>query len=266
MTLDQKLPSILSASSVPTRTGDSLLFSVWSSAACTIDIVIRYAENFFAPITEHIIVSSTAATARTAVNLAVPLISGQIISIYCSSSSGLLRGQCFIKGEIRQGRVTGISQIQQLVVSGYITTYDPVIFPGNMKSSLDGEGMLQEYISTDILAVFTLPANSFWKFISLGSRLITSSAAGDRTISASFLNTGDYINLVTASIVQPLLQTYYYSIGDVSQLLTLMNNKIVTVKAPLNLKGINSISLSVDNSKTGDALNTQLWVEEFLNV
>jgi hypothetical protein len=265
MTLDQKLPSILSASSVPTRTGDSLLFSIWSSAACTIDIVIRYAENFFAPITEHIIVSSTAATARSVVNLAVPLISGQIISIYASSSTALKRGQCFIKGEIRQGKVTSISQIQQLILSDYITANLPASFPGTMKSSLDGEGNVTYYNDLTINPSFTLPANSYWKFISAQVALVTNSSAADRILQISFLKTG-VIGYAFSSIVQPLSQTYIYSIGDVFQQQTLLANKIITFKAPLNMKDFTSVLLGVNGAISGDAMDSYLWVEEFLNV
>lgn len=161
----------------------------------------------------------TPTTDRVITTAARALGNGWILNFSVFASAGSpLTGQCWARVNLQRGLGGASMQIGTLT-SGYVTTQEPIAYPGGaLRDSLDGRGVIRSITGTDPAAntefVETVPTGARWRFNALVVTFVTDATVGFRypqliiDDGATIQYISDPDNNQTASV------TYRYNAGS----------------------------------------------------
>jgi hypothetical protein len=119
---------------------------------------------------------------------------GWLIDAQITASSGtVVRGQCFARLEVIQGREGGVQSLGT-ILQGYALTNHALAFPGSpVINSTDGRGLLRSITGTDpalgVEISETVPTNARWLFRALRYTFVASAGVATR-VSHVFFDDG----------------------------------------------------------------------------
>lgn len=255
--------------SIPTRRGDILRLTFYSSLAFTASVIVRTYVNGDIQNGQFFVNTNTTRAARVQ---DIDLTDGHLVGVYVTYFSGTapLRGQCFVKGELRQG--TGTPAVTQLIIlSNYLTGSFAISYPTTpLISSVDGVGVRLIQTSATLGPTFNVPTNARWFVIGINYLITTSAVVANRIVSIQQSSGGNSFIFSEPRVLIPASTTYNIFAGDYSEsTATFLDGTINRwwIKFPKGyLLASDNLGIGVGNAQAGDSAVTTFGYEELLDV
>ncbi len=256
--------------SIRVRTGDSLRITAFSSTSnITVSIITRIWQNGQIITGQFFFVGNGVRTAQT---IDIDLTNGDLIGINVFVSSGsVMRGQIFIKGEVRYGQI-GATQVPGIqIIANYISTANGLSYPDSpLMSSIDGRGVrLNQQSALAPPATLQVPINTRWVFNFILINFFTSAVVSNRTVTIAGSQGANMFFFCEPRVLIPASQTYSLIFGDYQE-------SLVTFVDPANRWWIkmpqatfiaaDQLSVGIGGFGAGDTMATQFSYEEWLDV
>lgn len=216
-------------------------------------------------------VNQTPNTDRTVASTLSSIGEGWILNLRVAPIAGTPRiGQCWALVELVRG-FSGATSVVGTLVSGYVTTNQPLAWPGSpMRGTLEGPGVIRSITGTDPAAGAevseTVPTGARWRLIAMNVVLGTDATVANRNVTITI---DDGVNLVYQGGVnrnQVASTTIGYSFGSGTGAFgDSLNAVLGSLPAPLVLLPGWRIATSTLGRVAGDNFGApQLTVEEWL--